>query len=135
MPRCWGIVGAHDGFQRWECAGCAAEDCEAFPWNGGLSLKDLFIRNKAITDARFSENILRALGIDFEFLAKLAHLDTQIFGVIGILGSPDMRENTLMRQHTPMVGSQISKKFVLGTSEFDFFITAFDNVPGEIDCK
>ena len=62
MPRCWGIVGAHDGFQRWECAGCAAED-------GGLGLKDLFIRNKAITDARFSENILRALGIGFEFLA------------------------------------------------------------------
>jgi len=62
MPRCWGIVGAHDGFQRWECAGCITKE-------GGLSLKDLSICDKAITDARFSENILRTLGIDFEFFA------------------------------------------------------------------
>jgi len=62
MPHCWGIVRAHAGFQRWECAGFAAED-------GGLSLKDLLIRNKAITNAWFGEDILRAFRVVFQFLA------------------------------------------------------------------
>ena len=70
MPHYWGIVGAYAGFQRWEFA---VEDCVAFPWSGGL--KDLFIRDKAITDAWLSENILRAFRIGFEFLAQLAHVD------------------------------------------------------------
>ena len=109
MPRCRGIVGAHAGFQRWECAGFAVED-------GGLSLKDVFIRNKAITNTWFGEDILWTFGIKLEFFAKLAHLDAQIFSVIGILWSPHMCKDALMGKHTSMIGCKIGKQFVFPSS-------------------
>ena len=67
----------------------------------------LHISNKAITDPRLGEDKLRALGVNLKFLAKLAHVDTQVFGVIGIGRIPDICEDALMGEHAPVIGCKI----------------------------
>ena len=72
-------------------------------------MHNLFIRDEAITNAGFGENILWAFRVVFEFLTQLPHVDPQVFSVIGICWPPDVRENALMCEHTSAIGSEISE--------------------------
>ena len=55
----------------------------------------LFIRDKSIPNAWLGENILRAFGVGFQFLAQLPHVDAQILGVICVGWSRDVRKDAL----------------------------------------
>ena len=60
---------------------------------------------------------MRAFGVSFEFLAKLTHVDAQVFCMIGIGGSPNVSQDALMCEHASMIGGEIRQQLVFGAGE------------------
>lgn len=81
-----------------------------FSMNGCHS--KLLIRNATIPNTRFGENVLRALRVFLQLLPQLAHINAHVFGVVCICRPPDLSQNTLMREHAAMIGSEIGKQFI-----------------------
>jgi hypothetical protein len=73
------------------------------------SFRVLLICNKPIPDPGFGQNMFRAFRIGFEFFAQLSHVNAQVLSMVGVSGSPDVRENALMRKYAPMIGGEIGK--------------------------
>ena len=90
---------------------------------------------QAIADTGFRQHELRAFRIDLKFLAELPHIDTQIFGVIGIRRPPHVRKNALMCEHTPVIGREIGKQFIFRTGKLDLLVATLHNVPDKINRK
>ena len=75
------------------------------------------------------------LRVGLEFLTELAHVDSQILGVIGIGRTPNLREDALMREYPSVIGCEIGEEFVFRAGQFYFLVAALDDVPRKINDK
>ena len=60
----------------------------------------IFEEGRRLTPFEDGTQELRLIRIVLQFLAELAHVDTQVFNMIGIGRIPYVRENGLVRQHS-----------------------------------
>ena len=67
-------------------------------------------RSQAITDPRFSENVLWTFGVGLDLLSQLPHIDSQILSVSQII--PQLPEQKLVGQDLAGMLHQNSQEFI-----------------------
>src|ERR1700752_1248446 len=84
-----------------------------------------------VTDSGFCEDVMRALGIGFDLLPKLADIDAQILRVGEI--APQLAQQEFVGKNLAGMLHKHTKQFVFFWRKFDFFIANFDDPPHQID--
>src|SRR4029077_16259678 len=57
------------------------------------------LRDEAVADARFGEQVARARGVHLELAAEVRHVDAQVVAVLDMRRSPDLAQQVAMREH------------------------------------
>ena len=84
-----------------------------------------------ISDPCLGENVLRPLGIGFDFLAKLPHIDTQILCISLLV--PQLAEQEFVSEYLPRMLDQHAQKFVLLGRKLYILFSDPDNPTDEVD--
>jgi hypothetical protein len=74
--------------------------------------------DKAVADPTFREDILGLGRIEFEFLAKVIDIQSQIMSFVSILVSPDLSEQLFVWNNPSGILNKMVKKSVLSWPQF-----------------
>src|SRR5262245_50219941 len=82
------------------------------------------VRDEAISDAGFGDQVARSHRIGFELLAQLLHVDAQVMRVLDVRRAPHLAQELAVRDHHPEVLGEAAEQ-----PELDRRQTDFDAVP------
>src|SRR5271157_827477 len=84
-----------------------------------------------ISDPCLRENVLRPLGIGFDFLAKLPHIDSQILRIGRLV--PQLSEQEFVSEYLPCMLHQHAQKLVLLGRKLYILFSDSDSPTDEVD--
>src|SRR5437899_1613647 len=70
-------------------------------------------RLKAVTNPRFGQDVFGISGVSLDLLSQLSDKDAEVFGLFGVIASPDRSEQLVMREHRTRVLDQIDQQIEL----------------------
>src|SRR6266567_1441496 len=70
-------------------------------------------RLKAVTNPRFGQDVFGISGVSLDLLSQLSDKDAEIFGLFGVIASPDSPKQFVMRKHRTRVLDQIDQQIEL----------------------
>src|SRR5262249_12620943 len=99
--------------------------------NSGTTARASVGRSQAVADPRLRQDIMRTLGIGFDLLPQLPHIDAQILRVREVI--PQLAEQELVGEHLAGVLHQRAQKLVFLGGQFYLLVTHLHDAPYQVD--